>query len=149
MVAVHRKGAGEPTGIAHWHLQSESCREIWCLAGFITCRAAVDFWEQVNRPKLKYICKMNIYLLSPISGLILSESRWDKTKMHLKTITNATLQVIKALYCWYEQEPHSSQRFCSPLPQSGLYLGLYGSISCNYPQRLNYSPSLSFLSWNI
>lgn len=61
---------------------------------------------------------------------------------------NAASQVITAhiTVLLIRTKIHSAEILFPPF-QTGPYLGLSGSH--NDPQRLNHSPSLSFLSWEI
>lgn len=68
--------------------------------------------------------------------------------MHQRTVMNAASQVITAhiTVLLIRTKIHSAEILFPPF-QTGPYLGLSGSH--NDPQRLNHSPSLSFLSWEI
>lgn len=118
---------------------------------FGPARKAADLWKQVNSPKLKCLYKMNIYLLPRISGLTLPIIRWDIhyqlrcNKNIPKDCYECCLPSHHSLILLIWTKTHSVEI----LFQTSPYPGLSDRISYNYHQRLNHSPSLSFLSRNL
>lgn len=129
--AAHR-GAGGP----HWHCPPSICshkaagNSVSCRLGHLgPARKGAELQRTGVEPKLKCMCKINIYFLPQVSGLTITIIRRDitrgeGTKMHQRTGVNAASPAITAL-------PHPNKE---PLSRGDFVpTSLSGRIGYNYP----------------